>query len=157
MNIHEDEPFNWMAGALGWLLPGLGQIWLGHKKRGVAIMGGVLSLFLGGVLLGGVDCVDRTEDRLWFVAQAGAGPIAFIVDWTNGRFVRSGELGEMVATPPSSVRREADARVSSFKGFGIPNEIGTLYCALAGLMNVVVVLDALGRCRLQDEAERAAP
>jgi len=31
-----------------------------------------------GVLVGGVDCVDRKEDGLWFVAQAGAGLIPWV-------------------------------------------------------------------------------
>jgi len=35
--------------------------------------------------------------------------------------------------------------VSSFKTVTVASEIGTLYCALAGLMNVVVLLDALKR------------
>jgi hypothetical protein len=34
------------------------------------------------------------------------------------------------------------------------NEIGTLYCALAGLMNLVVIMDALKRVPREAEGER---
>lgn len=116
-------------------------------------MVGVLGLFLGGLLIGGIDCVDRKEDRLWFYLQACAGPIAFASDWANGAYVRSGVAGELVATPAATtIDRGPEPKVSTFKGITYANEIGTLYCALAGLLNVVVVLDALTRlpCELEE-------
>jgi len=142
----EDHPLNLPAAVLGLLLPGAGQISLGHLKRGLLAMAGVLGLFLGGILIGGVDCVDRKEDRLWFYLQACTGPIAFAADWVNDSYLRSGAVGELVPTPPAStVNRGPDPRVSSLKGITYANEIGTLYCALAGLLNLVVILDAVTR------------
>lgn len=141
-----DQPLNIQAAVLGLIVPGLGQISLGHLKRGILAMVAVLGLFLGGVLIGGVDCVDRREDRLWFYLQAGAGPIAFAADWVNDAYLRTGEAGKLVPTPPAALTpRGPNPEVSSYKGITYANEIGTLYCALAGLLNVVVLLDALHR------------
>lgn len=139
-----DEPLNWGAAFFGWILPGLGQISIGHGRRGVLAGIGILGLFFGGLLIGGVDCVDRREDPLWFYAQAGAGPIAFASDWANSALLKSGKFGELVETP-SAMPRTTPAMVSSFKTVTPANEIGTLYCALAGLINVVVIFDALKR------------
>lgn len=144
-----DEPLNWTAALLGWILPGFGQIFIGHRKRGIYCMIGVLGLFLGGLFIGGVDSVDRREDPLWFYAQAGAGPIAFGSDWLNASMLKSGSVGELVESPPSQISRSPGPMVSTFKSVTPIGEVGVLYCALAGLMNVVVILDALRRPRIE--------
>lgn len=141
-----DHPLNFQAAALGLVFPGLGQLALGHARRGLLAMAAVVGLFLGGLLIGGVDCVDRREDRLWFYLQACTGPIAFAADWVNDAYLRSGAVGRLMPTPPAELtQRGPNPRVSSFKGISYSSEIGTLYCALAGLLNIVVVLDALHR------------
>ncbi len=149
-NDQLDEPLHWGAAFLGWICPGLGQIMLGHRRRGLLAMTGILGLFLCGIFIGGVDCVDRREDRLWFYAQAGAGPIAFAADWTNSGLLKNGKVGELIESPPSNPRAPAPL-VSSFKTVTVASEIGTLYCALAGLMNIVVLLDALKRRQIDKD------
>lgn len=135
------------AAVLGWIVPGAGYAMLGDPRRGLLAGAGVLGIFLLGLLIGGVDVVDRAEDRLWFVAQAGAGPIAFVADFANAELVKSGRFGELIEVPRGDPRLPAYPAVSSLKGVGRPNEIGTLYCAMAGLMNVVVIFDVLSRRR----------
>jgi len=88
-----------------------------------------------------VDCVDRREDGMWFIAQAGAGGLAFATDGLNTMFLKSGRVGELL---PLAVQ-SGTVMVSSFKGAGPSNEIGTLLCGLAGMMNVIAVLDVLYR------------
>ena len=83
---------------------------------------GVFGLFLMGLLIGGLDAVDSRDDRWWFMAQAITGPVAFGVDWLH-QWLR--------------------AEGSVVPGLGRMNEIGMLSCALAGLMNLIAVLDAL--------------
>lgn len=148
-NVTDDEGMNWVAAIMGWLVPGLGHMWIGHVHRGVFAMAGVLGLFLGGVLLGGVGVVDRKDNGLWFIAQAGAGPVAFAADWANSTWVKTGAVGEMLDAPPTMVPRSTGAKVSSLRSVTSVHEIAMLYCSLAGLMNVVVLLDALVRPRYQ--------
>jgi hypothetical protein len=119
---------------LAWVLPGLGHIARGEKHRGGLIMFGVLFLFLLGILIGGIDSVDRKEDRLWFVAQACCGPLALVVDFANQSLLKTGQVGEIVATQPVPINEK--------KSLGRANEYGTLFSSLAGLMNLVVILDA---------------
>ena len=146
-DVDDDEGLHWVAAALGWLVPGLGQMWTGHVQRGIYAMVGVLGLFLGGVLLGGVGVVDRRDNGIWFVAQAGAGPVAFAADWANSAWVKSGAVGDLLEAPPSMVPRSTGSKVSSLRGVTSVHEVATLYCAMAGLMNIVVLLDALVRPR----------
>ena len=128
------------AALLAWVWPGLGHISLGQPKRGLLVMGGVLFLFLGGVLIGGIDSIDRRDDRLWFVAQVLCGPIAMVVDYANQALLEP--LPRDVAE--KYLRGDADTlRRLERTGLSRVNEMGTLYSALAGLMNLVVILDAL--------------
>ena len=138
--------FSPSAAVLAWLWPGLGHISLGERKRGLLIMFGVLFLFFSGLLIGGLDCVDRKHDKLWFLAQSFCGPIAFAADLANQQLVQK-VPDEWAAGSPARQRFEqsdpALLRELSRIGLGRVNEMGTLFIALAGLMNVVVILDAL--------------
>jgi hypothetical protein len=119
---------------------------LGERRRGLLLMFGVLFLFFTGLLIGGVDCVDRRNDRLWFLAQSLCGPVAFVADQANAH------LGPSL---PDDFRDGTEARRRFLEGdeelqrqlrrvgIGRVNEMGTLFVALAGLMNLVVILDAL--------------
>jgi hypothetical protein len=134
------NPFRFGAFVIGWVFPGLGHIVSGNAKRGLYAMAGVLTLFISGLLVGGVDCVDRREDALWFLGQAGAGPIAFGASYANDAFLKSGSAAPMIEMP--SYPGAPKITVSSFKGVGHSNDFGTLLVFLAGLLNICVMLDA---------------
>lgn len=136
----EESPLALTAGLLGWIWPGLGHLKNGDGRRGRLVMLGVVGLFLMGVLVGGVDCVDRKEDGLWFVAQAGTGPIALVTDAANTYLLKGGRVGEML---PLTLPNGSVSQVNSFRGVGAVNDVGTLFTAMAGLMNVVALLDAM--------------
>ncbi|MCA9297203.1 MAG: hypothetical protein KC983_11815 [Phycisphaerales bacterium] len=121
--------FNAIAGILAWIWPGLGHFSLGQRRRGILISIGMLLLIGTGLLVGGFDCVDRREDKLWFIAQAGCGPIVFAADTVNQAVLKQGRP----VTHPDRLKTIS---------MGRPNEMGTLFIALAGLMNVIVILDA---------------
>jgi len=141
--IHQgaDERFNPIAGVLAYLLPGLGHWYLGEARRGVLIAVGVFWLFFGGVLIGGIDSVDRVEDKWWFVGQAGTGPVAFAVDLAHQtQFKLVDDNGRPYSPPPGP-----DSRAD--KSIGHANEIGSLFGAIAGMLNIMCVIDALWRPR----------
>ena len=113
-------------------------------------MGGVLFLYLSGLLIGGLDAVDRKHDGIWFYAQALNGPIAFATDFArsrlssiNGREIqdisweRTPSLGERWLAEDQEVM-DAVRR----QGLSHVNEVGTLFIALGGLMNLVLILEA---------------
>ena len=137
------------APVLAMLLPGLGHLSLGYRRRGVLAMVAVLGMFASGLLVGGIDAVDSEEDFPWFLAQSLNGPIAYGTDWANRSMLKSGRVGTLLPTPPptDAAGRPAPGRftVSSLKGVGAANEFGTLFIALGGLMNLVLVMDVTRR------------
>ena len=96
-----------MAGVAGLLLPGLGHIVLGQPRRAAAIMVGVLGLFFGGLLLGGIDTVDSREDRLWFYVHALNGPLAFAADWVNQNQFKAWAMEVSISGRPEPVFRSS--------------------------------------------------
>jgi hypothetical protein len=152
ISTKSQEQFTPTAAILAWLWPGLGHIQLGERRRGFLVMFGVLFLFVSGVLIGGIDSVDHRQDRLWFLAQVLCGPIAVVTDLANQKIANK-------PLPPNWERRyqQADPAVRTRigqKGLGHVNEMGTLYGALAGLMNLVAILDALHPSHRRAEMRR---
>lgn len=168
--------FNLAAGVLACLLPGAGQLYRGESYRAAMAAVGVLGLFLGGMLVGGIDVIDSEEDRIWFVGQAFVGPAAFGVNYVHQtrfkaldpqtRIPRTGHPDEMRVTRdldgvagPEPVWAPADPGKGppNVKSVAKMNEIGTLAATLAGMLNFIIILDALlpshRRGRREDEGK----
>ena len=133
-----------MAAICAWLVPGLGHVVIGERARGVLVFAGIIFMWLCGILIGGIDAVDRKEDPLWFAAQVCSGPIALGIDGMNTALLKSGQIGELLDSPAVS-RNTAATKVNSFKGIAHVNEYGILFTGLAGLMNLVAIIDASTR------------
>jgi hypothetical protein len=165
--IARDE-FNPGAAFAACILPGAGHFLLGDRPRAICIGVGVLSLFFGGVLIGGIDVIDRKEDTIWFAGQALVGPIAFGVDYlhqnqfkvmdsgrlrtanpeirdASGKLVSPGEVrdpsGRPAAAPPGTPPPNS-------KSLGRMNELGTLFATIAGMLNLIAIIDAAFRPRV---------
>jgi len=96
-----------------------------------------------------VDAVDSVEDAPWFIAQSANGPIAVGADLLNQHVVKKGKVGELLPAPaptdPTGRPLPGQYTVSSLKGLGAANEFGTLFIALGGMVNFILVLDASRR------------
>ncbi len=146
------QTFNPLAAVCAWLVPGLGHWISGERARGGLILLGIAFLWLCGIFIGGVDAVDRKSDKLWFIAQAGSGPIAFAVNGLNEGLIKSGKVGELIDAP--AMRGQKPDKISTSMGIARSNEYGILFTALAGLMNMIAILDAATRTRNDRRRER---
>ncbi|MFG0328537.1 MAG: DUF6677 family protein [Phycisphaerales bacterium] len=150
---------NLLAAVLAWALPGLGHWSLGYRRRGRLIGAGILSLYFGGLLIGGVDVIDRREDYWWYCGQTLAGPITPVIDWWIGRqYITEDREGRRLDPPlkPHPVLPEGDAYLEEHRlafdpdyrpAFSVSlartNELGTLYTTIAGMLNLLAILDVL--------------
>ncbi|MFM9995953.1 MAG: DUF6677 family protein [Phycisphaerales bacterium] len=160
------ERFEPLAGLLAILLPGAGHVVLGERRRGVLIGAGVLGLFLGGMLIGGIDAIDRKEDPIWFIGQAMVGPVAFGVDYYHQEFCKIREPANIQSVHakerysyrsalPTEARDPSGlpavnapgARPPNSKSLGRMNELGTLFATIAGMLNLIVIIDAFYHAR----------
>lgn len=120
-----------IAGFLAWLVPGLGHIYLGHRVRGMICLVTITVTFWTGVAIGGVQgTVDPRERTLWFMAQL----------CTGGNTLAAYGLHSFVEPRQSAGQRSAAALAH-----WLSSDVGVHYTGVAGLLNLLVILDALGR------------
>lgn len=119
-----------IAGLLAWLVPGLGHLYLGDRSRGLVLLVTITVTFWSGVAIGGVrGTVDPQERKLWFVAQV----------FTAGNAAAAWSLNRVSTPPPGPDGGKP------LKGDWSSSEVGVHYTGVAGLLNLLVILDAIGR------------
>jgi hypothetical protein len=112
------------AGLLAWILPGVGHLYLRRRGKGLVLMGAILALFVLGV---GMDSrlqlhlgLEDPLALLFSVAQMG----------TGAPYVLARMLGY-------------DAGLVTSPSY----EYGNTFTAVAGLLNILVILDAVDTAR----------
>ncbi|MEL7237665.1 MAG: DUF6677 family protein [Planctomycetota bacterium] len=133
----------------GWLLPGLGYVLIGETRRGLIAGAAILVLFFAGLLVGGVRVVDvpgfdddgnrvMLADGRWSLTAA---PHRAVLG-------KSWYAGQILAGPVTLAASVASVQAASSgypQGTAHLEEISTLYCAVAGMLNLVVLMDAAHR------------
>ncbi len=175
MNSPRPTQFNPLAGLAALVFPGAGHLVLGRPKRAALICVGVMGLFLFGLLIGGIDAIDKRNDKLWFYGQALVGVPTIAVNYVhqnnfkaadpNNGIIRSGYPGEhrqiingvAVWQPLTEEQIAAGMGPPNVPGLGRINEIAMLSIVLAGMLNVVVFLDALMPYTDQDRSGPKSP
>ncbi len=125
---------------LAWLLPGLGHAWLGRTGRAAAFFLIVLATFALGVLSGGSASVVDRQQPLSFLATLDGlamGPLDLVA--------RKVTLGEIVFALPDAegdphrqallTRIRERVKIATY-------EYGSTFLLTAGLMNILLILDA---------------
>jgi hypothetical protein len=138
-----------IVAVVNWLVPGSGYLLIGQLARGLTIGLTILALFVMGILIGGIHVVDPPVlsqahggnvmrailEKPWYIGQFLAGAIGVISGWIG-------------PSQPAS-----HARV---------NDIGTLYTAVAGMLNLLATIDSayratlIGERREQDQGQPSA-
>lgn len=115
-----------LAALLGWILPGLGQLYVGQGLKATLFFVAIVPTFLLGWVLTDFTGVDPSAYTLDFVGQAFlGGPTLGAVALASGHVLD--------AMPPFI-------------------EVGRLYLLVAGLLNLVAVCDAVGEAIARDRA-----
>lgn len=107
-----------VAVVLAWLVPGLGHVYLGRRKRGLFLGGLLLGMFAVGLALEG--SLSRPAggtylSTLAMLADLGMGPVYFVAQATGW------DAGRMTAAT---------------------HEVGNTFHWSAGVMNMLLMLDA---------------
>ena len=119
-----------VAGLLAWILPGLGHFYLGDHARGLVFLVTITVTFWSGVAIGGVASTVNPQGRkLWFMAQVctGGNTLAAYALTSRGR-------GDLSTPKEPHVPRS-----------WLSADVGVHYTGVAGLLNLLIILDAIGR------------
>ena len=123
-----------------WALPGLGHWFLGERARALIFFVVLTVTFWGGVAVGGVrSTVQLKENGAWIAAQLCMGPQA-LGAWYLGN-QNQAKYGDQFKAPwPAS-------------------NISVVYTGIAGLLNLLIIIDSLSRAdhRLDRQIARSPP
>jgi len=106
-----------IVGLLGWFLPGAGHLLLKEEKRALIIFATITLTFCVGLYVGSVGVIDPVGAKPWYVAQIMNSPLVAV-------------LGHLTAG-------------GGFPVYGRPNEIGQIYTGVAGLLNLLCIINAV--------------
>ncbi len=135
-------PWHPSAAVASWLIPGAGHILLGHRKRGMIIGLTIGLLWLSGWAIGGVSIFNYNQHRAWFGGQMLTAPSVAVA------VARDHLLTEAPPERPAAISegfsfQPPKPKIQYEPSFGRVNEIGILYTALAGLLNLLAIIDVL--------------
>jgi hypothetical protein len=125
-----------------WLVPGLGH-WLVGERRRAAILGGAIgALWFIGLLIGGLSTIDARQNSWWFLSQMLVAPTVVVDQVRHWAF-------HPMQTPQDTAPR------GYVPAHGRTAEQAVLFTALAGLLNLLAMIDVLHR-EVRNDAPAAA-
>jgi len=147
-----------IAGLLAWLIPGAGHYYAGHKLKGIVSAVLILGLFVAGVGISKGECVSLREPdghKFAFMGQIGAGLPTFLALAYNHQKLPGLRPGYV------DLLEETGGHTGEAYASHLPNnDTGLLFTMIAGLLNLLLVHDALSGVpgainrRIADERKR---
>ncbi|HBO44225.1 MAG TPA: hypothetical protein DD670_09890 [Planctomycetaceae bacterium] len=162
------------AAFLAWLIPGLGHLYQGRFAKAILFFVCIMSTFVYGLYLGGDSSVGwgrvvyaswRPEDRrLYYLCQIGVG-LPALPALVQAVRVRGGKepFGLFMAPPPLVEGDDPDRGPTVdaiHRRLARYFQLGEIYTSVAGLLNVLAMLDAwagpVAPVKREDEEEEKA-
>ncbi|MGN6370593.1 MAG: DUF6677 family protein [Phycisphaerae bacterium] len=155
----------YLAIILAWAVPGLGHFLVGEKARGTLFAVIIHALFAFGMLIGGIRAINPPDQPIWTYTQYLAGWPMLIAgrvekswmpqpDHHGSRFNQLMQEYDSQRPNPADdsqiPQRKAYAR-KMFEKYPILTyhpkiqDVGSVYCGIAGMLNLLVMFDVLLR------------
>lgn len=164
------ERFDWLAGGLSYLIPGLGQVYQGRLGKGLLFFGGLYVLFFYGLAMGqwkNVWLPDVTQQAplqlgglqlkgaasaVWyrpqFAAQFWIGAAAWPAVVQYAAFDPEKQAGPLFGT---FQRAPSEDELNDLQRNGNKRwDLGWVYTVIAGVLNLLVIYDALAGPMFRD-------
>ena len=117
LRSNDNSPLFLMTiGLVSWLIPGAGYYLINEKKRAAIIFVAIVLTFSVGLYVGSIGVIDPIGSKPWYAGQMMFSPVVVA-------------LGYITAG-------------GGYQVYGKPNEIGQLYTSIAGLLNLLCVVNA---------------
>ena len=114
---YKNVPFLIIVGLLGWIVPGAGYFAINKRIHGLIIFFTIAITFAIGLYIGSLGVIDPAGSKPWFAAQLMNSPAIII-------------LGQI-------------SQKGGYFVYGKPAEIGQIYTSIAGLLNLLCIVNAV--------------
>lgn len=120
----------YFAMLLGWLVPGLGHVFVKRYNYGILYSVLIIGLFALGEFISGGTAVNRAVHEWYFLCQSGAGPTVFsLAALADPKYFM---LGEEITV--------------------LQHQSGVVYGAVAGVLNIITICELYRRHEKPDAA-----
>jgi hypothetical protein len=172
-------PYDYFAAFLSYLIPGLGQLYQGRLSKGLLFMVSLLGMFVFGMYLGDWQNVYLLDTGKQIGEPPAENPVKKIANWTIDRIRFVGQFPIGVAAWPAILqynnkwfiteksnpwhsfqRTPSDEELNNLQrkeGMGKKWDLGWVYTVIAGVLNVLVIYDALAGPAFARAGEQAKP
>jgi hypothetical protein len=155
-------PVGYLALVLAWACPGLGHIILGERARGIVFAVFIHGLFALGLLIAGIRAINPPDQAIWTYTQFLTGWPMLIAnrlehdsrakinvlrnEYETERTNRENELGHALSPDERmAFAKDFIAKNPLFAHHPKVQDIGAVYCGIAGMLNLLVMFDVLLR------------
>jgi hypothetical protein len=157
-----------IAGVAAWLVPGLGYWLIGQRSRGITVGVTVVTLFVMGLLIGGVRVLEvptfdhagqhmantsltaEVRSKPWSIAQVMTGPIGIVAGALSVDASRPDDSMPLDPSSSSSLLGPVHLSLGNDSHSRV-NEIAVLYTAVAGMLNLLAIIDTAHRAGQMQE------
>ncbi len=108
-----------LVGIGAWAVPGAGHFMIGQRKHALILFVTIALTFLAGLYIGSIGIVDPVGAKPWYLAQLLVSPVVGLI----GQIAQNGH----------------------YPVYGRPADYAQIYTALAGLLNLLCILNAVYR------------
>lgn len=116
-----------LTGVCAWWIPGAGHWLIGERKRAAIIFISLVFAFTFGIYVGSIAAIEVKSP--WFYAQIFFSPVVGYIAHLSGS-------------------------VFHLDSFGRPREIGEIYTGIAGMMNLLCIVNAVYMAHCLNVKER---
>lgn len=113
-----------IVGLLGWFVPGGGHLMINKKRHAFIIFVAISLTFAAGLYIGSIGVINPVGAKPWYVAQLMNSPAVAAI----GQVTKTGD----------------------YPVHGRPNEIGQIYTSIAGLLNLLCIVNAVYLAHLRE-------
>jgi len=126
------------AGILGWWIPGAGHWLIGQRKRAALIFISLVFAFTFGIYIGSIAVVDAPES--WYIAKLIYSLISHkqVISVSGSPWY----FAQILFSPAVGYLAHLSAAFH-LDSYGRPREIGEIYTGIAGMLNLLCVVNAV--------------
>ena len=140
-----------LAGALAWLIPGAGHVFLRRPVRGLILCAVINALFWSGFAIGGTFTVEPTQERWWYMAQMCTG-VSGLAAWHRQKKanedinleLRKRQAGAGLKSYQDELHDKQEVVRDKQLALTYPGDIvARAYSGIAGMLNLMCIFDAV--------------
>ena len=133
-----------ITGLAAWVVPGGGYFFLKDMRRALVVFVTIVLTFLMGLYIGSIGVIDQIHAKPWYMAQLINSPAVMLIgQHVKAAYLRAQARIDAAETSSERSAAQAQARKEAYYVFARPNEIGQIYTSIAGLLNLLCIVNAV--------------